>query len=499
MTMDRTGGDDGVRRVVGHAGALAMSKGASSALLLGWQVLLARQLGAYQYGVYGTIAALLFVGATVPDPGVGVIHVRDAAREPARAGRYLGAALALHAPLAAVAYLVLQVSAAVLGYSTDLRQLLALAACSLVVDVIGTTAHNQLIAAERFRVTAAVTTAHVALVVSVGAAVLIGGGGLWSVYLCVIGGGIARAAALWTVLARSGVTLTWPIDLGLARHLLRAGLPLGIAATLAMSLMHADKMLTTALLGPGATGQLMTAFVIVFGIVELTGTTMLVAALPVMARMPAGDPARGLPAALHHLLVFDLVVGLPAAAVLVGFGGRLATAIFGPAYAGAGPLLQVLAWYLVVHLAEGSLAQSLTLQDRQRGVLAARACGLAVALVSTLLLLQTVGLVGAAWGMLAGDAVATAIMARVVGLPAGWWARLGGSLARLLLPAAGLFGLQAIMHGRVPPMAAAPLALTAYAALVVALGAIPRDQRAALAAMAEELPGWGATRRWMGI
>jgi hypothetical protein len=62
--------------------ALALSNVVSKGLMFGWQLILARLLGAAGYGTYGTIGALLAIGAAIPEFGIGLICC-DVAKRPA--------------------------------------------------------------------------------------------------------------------------------------------------------------------------------------------------------------------------------------------------------------------------------------------------------------------------------------------------------------------------------------------------------------------------------
>ena len=81
------------KRAARNMTALALSNIASKGLLFLWQLMLARWLGSGDYGVYGTIGALLAVGASLPEFGMGLIVIRDVAKRPRDAGRYLAATL----------------------------------------------------------------------------------------------------------------------------------------------------------------------------------------------------------------------------------------------------------------------------------------------------------------------------------------------------------------------------------------------------------------------
>ena len=462
-------------RAAGNAAALTISSLVTSSLLLIWQVTLARGLGAASYGLYGTITALMAIGAMIPDLGMGVIFIRDVARRPDQAGAYLGAVVALRAGLAVVGYVVLQAVAVAFGYNRDLRSLLALVAVNLLVDAVGTTGHEMLVAAEHMWWTALVGVAHVLLLVSLGWIALAAGGGLWGVYLAVVAASVARLIAYKIVLGRHGWRPRFPVDREVARRLFASGLPLGAAALLSLGFMHADKLVTTAVVGAEGTGQLMAAFVVVFGVVEVLGTATLVAAFPVMSRSDPAGPAAPAHAVMARLVFFDMLVGVPAGAVLVVCAPAITSVLFGPAYHGAATVLSVMGWYVVVRLIEGVLVQTLTVRDRQTRVLTTRAAGLAINLVLTVMLLPRMGIVGAAIGMLAGQVAIVAAMLIVLSPPAAWWTGLGSQLARLILPTTGLWAGLLVLVPRVHSIVAAVISIVAYGVLAIAGGAVTRE------------------------
>lgn len=477
------------QRVARNAASLIGARVITAGALLVWQVLLARQLAPAEYGLYATIAALMAVGAVLPDFGIGVIHVRTAARQPMGAGRILTAALALHIPLAVLAYVAVQAFAALLGYSPELQAVLLLAAVSLLIDVAGTAAHNQLVAGERIGRAAMLSALHAVLLMTAGGFVLAAGGGLWAVYGAVIACGLVRTTAFWAVLWPTAWRPVPRVEPATARRLIRSGMPLGAAAALTLGLMHADKLATTAVLGEAPTGQLMIAFVLVFGLVELLGTTVLVAALPTMSRQ-APDGER-LPGMLRHLLVFDLAVGLPAAGLLMVVGPAIGERLFGLEYAAGASLLPILGWYVVLHLWEGALAQGAIVQDRQASVLVARAAGLAVNLALILTLLPRLGIAGAAYAMIAGDLVIIAVFLMRLRLPAAFWTAIARDAVRLGPAALFLGATLLLLSGRVPPGASVAAALAGYAAFLAG-GALPPEQREVLRRLLRTASmGWG--------
>ncbi len=487
------------RRVIDNALAIGVSTIASKGLMFLWQILLARALGAEGYGIYGTIGALLAVGAAIPDLGMGLIVIREVAKNPQTAGRYLGATLTLQPLLAAAGYAALLVGASLLGYDPEIRLLLAFAAVSLLVDVLGNMCHNQLVAAERMAAPAAISVAHVVLLMTLGGAALLADGGLWGLYAAAILAGIVRTSAYWIVLTRAGCRPAFPPRRADMHRLLLDGLPLALAAFLSLAGTHADKLLTTTLLGVERTGQLTAAFVIVFGVSELIGTPLLVATLPLLSRAEAGGQSQLSQSVVGRLVFFNLLVSLPLAVTVSMLAVPLSTGLFGAGYSGAAGVLALLIWYVVVAMAASVFAQVLMVRNRQGRVLGARSVGLAANVALSLALIASLGVAGVALAALIAEAVVLAELLISVRLPAVWWAGIVGRLSRLGLATLGLaawiFGARGI-H----PLLAALTALPVYILLIRLCRALVPEDRLLVSRLLTSVPGAAAVERlwaWM--
>src|SRR5690554_3608158 len=92
------------RRVARNAGAIAAARLISSAVLFGWQLALAVLLAKSDLGINGTVMSLFAIGVPLASFSMGLIVIRDVARQPERAGRYLSATLFIQTTLALLAY-----------------------------------------------------------------------------------------------------------------------------------------------------------------------------------------------------------------------------------------------------------------------------------------------------------------------------------------------------------------------------------------------------------
>ena len=130
------------QRALRNVGALTLATLVSKGLLFLWQLVLARFLGESGYGIYGTVGAFIAIGAALTNFGTGAIVVREVARRPRLAGEFLGVTLWLRSGLALLAWLLLNAVAPLAGYEAELRNLLALASLSLLVDTWGNLCHE---------------------------------------------------------------------------------------------------------------------------------------------------------------------------------------------------------------------------------------------------------------------------------------------------------------------------------------------------------------------
>ncbi len=479
------------RRAARNAGAVAAASVISKGALFLWQLALARALGEALYGVYGAVGSFIAVGTSLVNFGMGPIVIRDVARRPDQAGKYLAATLVMQSALALLAYALVNGAAALGGFPADVRALLALAAISLLVDTLGNMTNDILLAQERMVAASLVAVGHVALLLALAGAALLAGWGLWGVYAAAIAAGLARSAALWLLAARGGVRPRWPFDPAIARPLLRSGAPLALAAFLALAYQHADKLMTARFIGPAETGHLTAAFVIVFGVVELLNTTVLTATYPLMSRY-YGSERFGLMAG--KLAFFTLAFVLPLALSVSLFAAEIAVPLFGPGFAPTASALQILIWYALASMVANVFAQGLMVQNRQRALLGIRAGGLAGNIALNALLIPRLGVAGAALASLAAESAALAALL-VVFRERGWEpAQTLPRVARVCL-AGALAALAALALRPLSPALGIAGGLAAYAASIWLLRALGNDDLDLLYRLAVAMPGGALVRR----
>ena len=412
------------RRAARNAGAIAAARILSSGALFGWQLILGRALGESGFGVYQAVSSLFAIGAPIT---MGMIVIRDVARRPDSAGRYLSAALVIQTALALLAYV--GINAGALSYDEMLRAYVAIAGLSLFIDLFGNLAYDQLLAQERMVWTSTVELLHIGARIGLAGLALWAGYGLLGVYAATLFTGIGRSAGLWALLLRTGVRPVWRVDWGIARPLLINSAPLALAAVINITYARIDTLLTAGLLSDADAGHLGAAMVIIYGVVDILNTTILIAVYPMMSRAfrSDGDNAT-FRFMVEKLAFFTLLIGVGIGLIFTLFSADIVVPLFGANYRATADVLRALIWYAALTMVANVFAQSLMVQNRQRRLVLVRAVGLAIKLALSLLLLPRVGVIGAALASAGAELLVLAALSASFGLN---WGTLIPRLIRL--------------------------------------------------------------------
>ena len=380
----RLSGSDAKRAARNVSVLMAASVISKGALYL-WQIALSVLLGPGEYGIYGTIGGMMVTAASVASFGMGLIVIRDVAREPQKAGKYWTSMLFAQTVLALFAYVGMNAFA--IGYSETLRGFAALAGINLFVDLFGNMGYDLLVAQEKLVKTSLVEIVHIASRIALAWLALMAGWGLLGVYGAALFSGALRSIVLVGLNVSAGIRPQFPFDWKTAKPLLINSAPLALSASLTLAYNHSDKLLTTGILGERATGYLTAAFVINFGLIELLSVSVLVAAYPLLSRYydDGRNPLFGF--MVEKLALYKILVALPMAFSVGILADKIMLPLLGEAYAPSAGILRLLIWYTGITIIGNVFSQGLLVQNRQRRLLLIRGSSLALNITLTALLL----------------------------------------------------------------------------------------------------------------
>lgn len=434
-------------------------------------VLLLRYLGVETFGLYGVVAALLGIVASLTEGGLSVVGARDLALAPRGEARrrLLGSLLLLRIVLTAAGVAAAAAFALAAGYRPVVVGGTLLAGVGVLLLNAQVTISLPLRVELRMGAVTGVevlnqasTLALVALLVAVGAPLL----AFFGVQVAVGALAVAVTAAL------VGRAFTRPIfDRDVMRRLVREALP--VAAAVAMNVVYLRLLvvLVSLIATEVATGLFATSFRVFEMLVGLP-TLVLSIALPALAVHLAEDRER-FAYGLQRLTEVALLAGLFQALVVASLAEPAIALLYGEEYRGAGPILAVQAVALVPLFVGQTWTLGLLALRRQAAVAAANAVALAFVLGVGTALVVWDGADGAAWAAVATESLlALLLLAALLRSGRDVAPRLGFAWRPLVAAGAGVVPLLALDRSG---WVEAPLAAVVFAAVAFAVRAVPAE------------------------
>lgn len=393
---------------------------------------IARQWGSQVFGQIGQVSSLAGLCAFLFDMGLGGLLVRSVSQNREKARHYLFNALFALLPISFLGSLVIVVTG-VWSTSRALLPVLVLVSLQMLLSAVAGLFRGAFYAYERMEFES--------LPVMLDRLAWIGGGlwlsfqpaSLFTLFLWVV---VCKAL---NVLASAFLFFkyVWPrterarLSLETQASLLRQAVPFGLNLAFSTVYVSLDILLVAHWGGDDQAGYYRAASML------LLPLTLVAAALnnSLFPRLTAtaqqGPQSAGEFSAATIRLVMALA--MPVGLFVALFAEPIVTLVFGPSYAPAGPLLQLLSLVIPLRYLNNTLAASLTACDLQlrRTVCAAVAAGFNV--VANVVVIQRYGALGACFTTLATDLLMVALLAysldRYLGRRSFELGRLSGSLA----------------------------------------------------------------------
>jgi len=461
------------RRVFRNTAVLVVLRVVVPALSLPVVLLLSRRLGSEALGRYTLAYTWLYFFNTVAPLGLYSVVTRDGARDRRRLGPLLGNASTLGAIAAALSTVAMAACAFRFGYDDATARAIAVLAIALVPWTVGSLLEGGFVATERMDHLAWTALAESVLKVGLGVSALAAGLGVEAVLASAVVARVVAVLVALGLLRASGVRVAPSLDGDVQRSLLRVAptfLLVGIFATLywRIDVFMLSKMRPVEDVGYyGAAWRLLELAMVVPQSLCLSIYPQLVAAL-----REDRDRVARLGALASRWL---LAVALPAAVVCTVLARPILRLFYGSGFDPAVPSLVVLMWTLVPYGIVRYHAYLLVGADHQRVDLWMNVAMTAVNVLLNLVLIPTMGPVGAAVATLVSVLVyAAAQVAFLAARLPGTAAPLGLALWPVLASLAA--GALAWVLRDAPVLLPATLAAVVYAGVLLASGFLGAEE-----------------------
>jgi O-antigen/teichoic acid export membrane protein len=374
------------RRAAQNVSALIAASVLSNGILFAWTLVLNAWLGPRLVGIQTTVFGLYAILNPLASLSMGLIAIREIAQKPEKIGQYASIMLFTQTALSGMTYLILVLTAYVIGFSNEILAFIAIAGTSIIIDSFGNIANDLLKAQEQMLITSVMEIGQVLFRIGLTALLLWQGWSLLAVYGATILIGVLRSVTLWWIHWRRGLKLEWPLQWqSLAWPLLLNAWPLAASAMLSLGYDHADRIILTRFVDETSSGYFSLAFLIHFGVIELLSTTVIVAMYPLLARYHGKGESFGyLSEALSR---FMLMAALPVSLILSIYAREIISLISTKDFAGSIGIVQIYTWYTLLTMVGNVFSKALLIQNRQRYMLIVRGVGLSINILLNIILL----------------------------------------------------------------------------------------------------------------
>ena len=443
---------------------------ASRAITLLTVVLTVHHLGSTGFGRFGTLVTYVAIVAVLIDLGFNTLYPREAAREPGRAGEFLGKLIVLRLLMAIPTFGVV----ALVLWPARLEDLLLPGFLMMLLQSYSGLLRQTYYALQRVAYEAVAIVLESLLLLGLTlAGIRAGAGTAWFVWAYAITWGFSVVFVVLTVHAAGLVRIRPAFDAAFYRKWLRASLP--FAATFALTTLYfkSDQAILPYFRGYHEVGWYQAAYK-PFEALLFVPVSMLNVVYPVLA-IYFRESRATLVGGVERFYRLLLLLGWPASVGTVVLAPGLARVL---AYDQSAPALAILGGGIVLMFVNNAFIGTLNAIDRQVDMTRTTIACFAVNLVLNLVLIPPFGYIGAAWATVVTELVLGALCWWLVGrhlftLPLfrlSWRILLAGVVMGVaLLPFHQVRGLL--------PVAGLVVAGTAvYAVAIVALRAVHADE-----------------------
>ena len=355
---------DGSRSIFANTSYRLFADVASKIFSLAFFVVMARELGDSQFGVFTFALTFVILATTLANFGQDVVLTREVARDRSRLSGYFANTLAVKLVLATSSLSVAIGVAAVAGIDRETLLVLLLLGPAVVFELLMATCFASYQAFERLEFIPVALISQRFVTAAVGIAALLQGAGVVAVSAIYLGGAaLGFALALW-FLVRKIARPSLEVEPRRWLSLMRASLAIGLAGVFAVVLFRIDTAMLAAFEPKAVVGDYGAAF-------RLLEATLFVAwsvgaaVYPVFSRLTTtSEPPVG--PVYQRSLKLVVALTLPLAAGSLVLAGPLVQLLYGSSYEDAETALRLLAPAIALYPICYVTGYLLVSQNRQR-------------------------------------------------------------------------------------------------------------------------------------
>lgn len=372
-----------------------------------WFVYLARHLSIDLFGRYNLVNSFIAIFSFLPDLGIGLVVIREIAKNKTKAALYLGNAFFLNGTFALFTIIIILLTVSFFSYSFNVTSLVFIASITLFLSTLRSVAIFYFDGVERMHISALLNSINTLLSITGGFVGISLGFGIVGVFLGMLSGTFISLIITWFLLIKNSIRPTFTFDTNIVKHLFLEGLPLGLAAFSFMLYSRVDSLLLHNILGESAVAIYSTAMIFVSSFIQLLNVPFVVAVFPALTRLQSADNIRFKHAVKKSMLL--IVLWSFPLAVLVSIFAFVIPYIFGVKYEPSVPILRVLIFFVPFASLSALLYKILIIKGKQLYYLFISIIGAIINILLNLFLIPTYSVIGAAYASVLTQAIVFSI------------------------------------------------------------------------------------------
>lgn len=392
-----------LRRVLKNTTYLTISELFIKAIGVVWIIILARSLSIVEYGLYNVVNAFIIVFSAFPDLGIGLITIREIAKNPKKRNVYLSNSLTLKVLLAIVTVLLILIVSFFFHESPEITKLVFIASLTLFFSTIRSSGIFYFDGTERMGYSAILNTLNTALLTGGGVMALFLGYGLIGVFTGMLIGTFLSTIITWFVLTTKFIHPRFEVDKKTMSHLMKDGLPLGLAGIGFLLYNRVDSVLLAKLVGVVEVGIYNAATPFVISLVGLLNVPFVVAVFPALTR--AYSDTKRFKRAIKKSLIYVLAWSIPASLIFSLTAHHVIPMLFSERYTAAIPILRILIFVVPLMSMSALLYKILIVIGKQKYYLYVTLLGAVINILFNLILIPQFSIFGAVYASLATNIV----------------------------------------------------------------------------------------------
>ena len=365
-------------------------------------ILVARMVGAAEFGKYAYALNLAILLSVIADFGMGYIITREVAANPEKANKVLRGGLWWRWRLGILAFILCVLAVVIMGKGVEILILVILISGSTIIVTVFGSIEAYLKGQERFGLLAVLSIARQSALLLGGILVLLSGYGIRGVASIQLTMAVLGGIVLLAVVRNRGLGSDQSPQI-IRKKIIQDALPMAMTALCVMFYYRIDVLILSSVKGDAAVGYYNAARSLLLGLVILPAGVM-TAFLPMASKLLQINLAKLREVALQLFQHMAFIGG----AIAVGgwlLSFQVISLIFGQKYGLAAPPLKILLWaffFMCLNSLQGTILIALELQHLQTYAVGFAAL---LNLILNLLMIPPWGANGAALAAVATEAL----------------------------------------------------------------------------------------------